>query len=373
MSDVVNGRHTGAEDWQYYWDQLTRNGELNPLGDSGINVEGALAGYRTGRSNGRVDPRLYDFGNFEQVGSEAGSDTMQFTPGDQRMDTRGILDGNMAQVGDMSSIGHDGRIIDYRRLQYDPKYGIVNPTDNFKRDAAAENGDLGLFIAGGAVLGGATAAHALSGAGAASAGEAGAGLDAIQAGENVGSVLNAPGGMYSPPDSYWNMTADSGGYATDATSGGWEGLGDGGGLDPETWAGNGGMSVNQNGLGSWNALPNADRLAGLAANPSSALSSTGMPAQMAQGGLQSIANNPRQALQLANLVSSMGGMASGGGEGGGNGPSELGSMGWKLPEFGAYQSAVYDPRYGSPYKGWQEQYAASRLPISAMRRMYGNG
>lgn len=85
---------------------------------------------------------------------------------------------------------------------------------------------------------------------------------------------------------------------------------------------------------------------------------------------QNVADNPLRALQLAQLGGSViGGLTQGNGnQGGDNGPSELGSTGWKPPQAGPYQSATYDPRYGSPYAGWQEQYAASLKPLG---RMYG--
>lgn len=198
-------------------------------------------------------------------------------------------------------------------------------------------------------LSGAGAETAVLGAGDADAAAVAAGLDSGGSG--------AVGGMYSgaPSDAYWNMTADAGTTATDA----------------------GGVGLTGGDLPAGTEMPN---FYDAGADPTSAfgigeqyytpgLGSGLNPQPWYQGILDKIADNPRLLLQAGNLVSSLGGLASDndGGEGGG-GPTELGSMGWKPPSSQAYSPAMYDPRYGSPYSGWLQQFQASQRPLG---RMYG--
>lgn len=300
------------------------------------------------------------------------------SPNDPRLHLGGnqpFVDGNMVPIGQLTPDQRAQMLFDPSAVTHDDQYGDLTTATNLKSNMDTRAGDL-TFALGVAGLGAFVAPAIMAGNGFG----AGAGaMDAIQAGENVGTAAGGAtmdsgagslSSMYSggPPDSYWNMTADSGGVASDAGGGYSQALGDGGGIDPETWAGNGGMGVSQNGLGSWNALPWQDRVAGLAANPGSAFSSTGMPAQLASGGLGSGAKDPMRLLQLANLMTSMGAGLGGHGDDGDNGPTSLGSMGWKPPSNKRSQS--YDKRYGSPYAGWVEQYLASLKPL---RSMYGHG
>jgi hypothetical protein len=93
-----------------------------------------------------------------------------------------------------------------------------------------------------------------------------------------------------------------------ADTGGGFGLGDGGGIDPETWAGNGGMGVSQNGIGpgSWQnivqgSINNPGSLVGRAGNAASSLGSWAL-------------KNP---LQAYGAVQTLGGMLGGRGSNGG--------------------------------------------------------
>jgi hypothetical protein len=336
------------------------------LGSAGFNLNNGISSYVSGRTNGELDPRFADYGRWQTVGSEATHP--EFAPSDPRLGPQGYIDGFNVQIAnDDGSINWD-RVIDRSQVRDDPQYGSVTALANL-RDPE-QRGDQ-IFYALGAGL---VAAPALAAALGGTAGSAGMAGDE-SAGLNMGGGNSSLGSMYgssgAPPDSYWNMVADNGGVASDASSG--MGLGDGGGLDPETWAGNGGMGVSQNGLGSWNALPWQDRLAGLAANPGSAFSSTGMPAQLASSGTSSnLLKDPRAVMQLANLVTGLGSSLGGHGDSGSdNGPTSLGSMGWKPPKHaGKYQPAKYDKSYGSPYSGWVEQYLASLRPLGGM---YGHG
>lgn len=322
------------------------------LGSSGFNLSNAMADYISGGSNGQLDPRLSQYGRYRDVGSEASHP--EFFSDDPRVGPNGTIDGGQyTQLANDTGDFDWDRVIDPSQVVNDPRFGLMTAGGNI-RDPHAKN-QANAF----AVMASMVAAPALYAA--MSGATAGTGADS-------GSLSN----MYSssPPDSYWNMTADAGNVASDA-GGASGGLGEYGGLDPETWAGNGGMGVSQNGLGSWNALPWQDRLAGLAANPGSALSSTGMPAQAAGQMGSGAMKDPRSAMQLANLVTQLGSSLSGNDSGGGdNGPTELGSMGWKPPKAGKHQPAKYDKRFGSPYAGWVEQYLASLKPLGGM---YGHG
>ncbi len=153
-----------------------------------------------------------------------------------------------------------------------------------KWDVAKMAAFLGLAAAGGG---------AFSGAG---AGEAG-----------------AVSGAATPSDAYWGMTADAGNVATDAGAADGGGgllsqdLGAGGGLDPETWAGNGGMGVAQNGIGpgTWQNIAQ-----GTLNNPSSLLGRAGDVA----GNLGSWAiSHPLQAYGAVQTVGGLLGSHGGGG------------------------------------------------------------
>jgi hypothetical protein len=167
-------------------------------------------------------------------------------------------------------------------------------------------------------------ADAAAGMGASEVGTAAAagspGMDAVAAAEWFGG----PGAATNPSPGLFGSSAEglgaAGSAATDISSG----LGEYGGLDPETWAGNGGMGVSQNGLGSWNALPLGDRLAGAIANPSSLLSGSGLLAQGAGGLLSSALSNP---LQAAQLIQAFGGLLGGGNGGASNGDAPGGPSG----------------------------------------------
>lgn len=128
-------------------------------------------------------------------------------------------------------------VIDPSKVEYDEEMGLITPASNIKRDTNAEGGDLALFIAGSAALGGATAGAAMGGAEGAAAGGAGEmfgppassmnfGLDAIPGlesttvggfgpgfemgagGSGLGS-LGASGDFVGPPASSMNLGTEA--------------------------------------------------------------------------------------------------------------------------------------------------------------------
>lgn len=250
------------------------------------------------------------------------------------------------QLPDMDVGTGANNVKDPSLVQWDDEMGLITPSSNIAADRNAEGGDLATFVIPALAMGGITAMHAM-GAGAAGSG----GLEGMYGGGEGASSL---------PDSYWGMTADSGGIGSDAIVDGAAGY-------PENmaeWAtgsqaGGEGLLGN-GGAGAYHPYDSfMDKLNYAMANPGST----------ASGAMTSAMKDPQTLMRLAGLVTSLGGSLSDQGGGGDAGPSELGSMGWKPPQSGAYRSATYDPRYGSPYSGWQDQYAASLKPI--LGGMYG--
>lgn len=305
---------TGASNAQYWIDRLLAGGR-SPTGSTGLNVSNHIGRYAgLGGTYTSPDPSTFAYGSWSPFGgSEAGSDTMNFNPSGAYADlgNRGLVQ----VANDDGSLPNDGRIIDYSRLTYDPVWGILSPQDNIHLDSRA--GDL-TFALGALGLGG-MVAPAIFGSTPVDLG-IGGGLDPETIALNSGTGA-ATG---SVPDSYWGMVADNGGAtATDATvadSGGLfsQNLGPGGGLDPETWAGNGGMGVAQNGIGpgTW-----GDIVRGTINNPGSVVGRAGL------GNLGSWAiSHPLQAYGAGQTIAGL--LNHGGGSNGGSsGTSNKGGTG----------------------------------------------
>ncbi len=134
-----------------------------------------------------------------------------------------------------------------------------------------------------------------------------------------------------------------GGGAGGVASGG--GLGPGGGLDPETAAGAGAMSVAQNGIGPGGLL---SQLQGAFSNPSSLLSSNGLLANGAQGLLSSAISNPVQALGLLQMA--RGAIGSHGPSSSNTSGSSKPQGGTGVPNTGTSQRAPWQP---NPYTAAQ--------------------
>lgn len=172
--------------------------------------------------------------------------------------------------------------------------------------------------------------------GASGAGDLAAMYGTGEAGAGAGSSLS---GMYSP-------SAGTGAFA-------------GGSAAP----GAGVVAPGMQGAASLDSFLINNGMAGMAGTDTA-----GLIGNAASSAGSSIMNNPSRALQLASLLGSVGGGLASDNDDDDNGPSELGSMGWKPPEMGEYHPAMYDPQYQSPFTGWMDQYQQSLKPLG---RMYG--
>lgn len=309
---------------------------------------GHVGGYREdGSQRDYVDPRTLPPWLRDQfirdTAGENGVPTWMLNGNLHTQDGRQVV-----QLGDNS--GDEGAI-DTSRIWQDADLGQVTSPDNVHRTQRISRAEPWLAALG--VAGGGLAAGAFGAAGAAE----GAGGLSLAAEGSMGVGAGASGAA-----DLSGLYAAGGGAAGAAAGGGGSGSSLGGMYDGIDLAAEGGGDVFAGGSAA------AD---GSTVNPSvwEAIQ-RGDYATAARLAGQNVVDNPLRALQLAQLGGSViGGLTQGNGDqGGDNGPSELGSTGWKPPQAGPYQSATYDPRYGSPYAGWQEQYAASLKPLG---RMYG--
>lgn len=315
---------------------------------------GHLGGYREdGSQRDYVDPRtlpswLRDQYIQDQTAGDNSTGTAWHLGGGLR-DSQGR---SVIQLGDMS--GDEGPI-DRSLVRNDPDLGTVTDPSNVHRRQRITNREIVLTLAamgaGGAALG------AFAGAGAGAEGLAGAGADAF-----AGGAAGAEGsGAFAGGAAEGALGVDG---AIGGTAGGASGASGGSSL--------GGMYGSAPGPGvvapGMQGAANLDTM--LINNGMSGMAGTSGAGMIGNAG-QWAADNPMRAFQLAQMGGSIiGGLASNnGGPEGDNGPSELGSMGWKPPQMGPYSPAMYDPSYGSPFTGWQDQYQQSLKPLG---RMYGN-
>lgn len=357
-----------AESGDYsLWNQILQG--RPSFGDSGFDVMNALAAAQTG---GAVDPRLSQY--YDMTPKEGGGFNFQPREGSGFGAQGHVQRGgrNLLQVG---GVPDDERIVNRDRSQFevDPHYGLLTGEENVHITPTWLD-RYSPYLVGAGLAGPALFAALGAGAGAgAGLGEGGA-TGAFDMGGSLGFGGSTPieggglSGMYGGstlPDSYWGATADSGGVMSDAAPGAGDAF-NYGGLDPETWAGNGGMPVSQNGIGpgTW-----TDQIAGSINNPSSIPGRLGDAASSAGNAAM---RDPMRALGLVQMLGgAIGGLAQGNGDDGGGGdagPTELGDMGWRPPTAGTFSPAMYDPSMGSPFSGWLDQYQQSLRPLG---RMYG--
>lgn len=262
----------------------------NPYGSAGFDIANALGQTRSGS----LDPRLYQYGLINN--SESGGSYGVSGP-DLNYQGEVMIDG---QPWVQASSARGFRSEDPSQFRYDERYGALTPATNPIVDEGNFFDQWGGMLMAGLPMLGSVAAHAGLFGGAASGG-AEAGTGAFDVGGSSGFGGSTP--TASLPDSYWSAVADSGGVASDASSGGWNGLfGETGGLDPETLAGHGGMGVSQNGIGpgSW-----MNQLTGAINNPSSLANSQGLLGRGASAIGGAITNNPMGAARAALGIGSM--------------------------------------------------------------------
>lgn len=256
----------------------------DPNGSSGFNVANTLAQSRSGQD----DPRLRNL--FSWQPTENSNVGMYGDSTNQRLDNQGNVDGDWVQVGNFDLNSDYFKNKDKGSFKYDPEFGLLTRRSNMNVPESMLDRYMPAIVTA-AVMGPALAHQGL--------------LGGAAAGEETAAVR---------PDSYWNMVADGGNVANDAAPGllgegapGYaneagaftQNLGPGGGLDPETWAGNGGMGVSQNGIGPGSLL---DRIAGTVNNPGSLMSSNGLLANAAGGAASYAMDNPIRSLLLANTA-----------------------------------------------------------------------
>lgn len=242
-----------------------------------------------------------------------------------------------------AGIGGYAEGMDVGGMDWDDEFGALTLPSNIREtDPHGDRISAGMAAAMAAGFAGAAGAHMAAGAG------AGSGAGAAEIPGDI--ALNT--GTYEGT-SLVDMPAIGGG-------GGGSPLG---GMYAEV---PGDLALNTSTYGS---TPLVDMPAIQSSNPSvwSRIAAGDYSGALSQAG-QSVMDDPMRAMQLINGVVSLGGLASDHDDEGGSGPSELGSMGWKPPVMEDYQPAMYDPRYGSPFSGWLDQYQQSLRPIG---RMYG--
>jgi len=210
------------------------------------------------------------------IGSEAGGAMLKDQNGN-----------SVVQIGDPSHLmnqpGKSGEwLIDPSKVTYDPNLGYVTDPNNIGSKNASAS--WGAPVAAALLTGGLLDAGGLLG-----------GIT----GNTTNYFSGALGGM-GPNSSYGGMLAAN---TTDVPVGelpysGLEGPGVAGGLDPETAAGAGGMSVAQNGIGPGSFMA---QLQGAIANPGSLLGSNGLLANGGSSLLSSALSNPIQALGLLQM------------------------------------------------------------------------
>lgn len=302
-------------------DALLGDDPLN--GSLGMNLENVLAQARSGN----IDPRLYGMGFQRSPFSE--SNNFEFNPTDPNVSAsqgRVTINGKQYVQLNSTSMGGPGEPKDPSQVIKDPKYGLLTPVENIK-PISSGYGDM-VFALASLGLAGPTLAAAMGGAGAAgAAGSTGAGgADAAGLGLDLSPIGYTSAGQVTPlvgdPAGLGAIGEGAGGGAAAGAGGGGGGLG-AGGLDPETLAGQGGMSVAQNGIGPGTI---GDALTGAMNNPSSLMSSQGPLARAGSSIGSSIASNPLQAARLGMGLAALGAGATGSKPTGGAAGSDMGSI-----------------------------------------------